>query len=97
MANYYLFKDAPISGFDANAHLYDQIPQYKGTTAKVQYDGGKNMEIDVTSIVQEWLDGKKSNHGFMFIGNNESYNHNNNCCVTIYHPIVLYIEMQSFI
>lgn len=89
--------DAPISGFDAKAHLYDQIPQYKGTTAKVKYDGGKNMEIDVTSIVQEWLDGKKPNYGFMFIGPNESYNHNNDCCVTIINPIVLSIEMQSFL
>jgi hypothetical protein len=89
--------DAPISGFYANAHLYDQIPQYQGTTAKVKYDGDKNIEIDVTPIVQEWLDGKKHNYGFMFIGPNESYNHNNNCCVTIYNPIVLSIEMQSFL
>jgi hypothetical protein len=89
--------DEPISGFAAKAHLYDKIPQSKGTTANVKYDGEKNIEIDVTSIVQEWLDGKKPNYGFMFIGPNESYQHNNACCVTIYNPIVLSIEMQSLL
>jgi hypothetical protein len=89
--------DEPISGFSAKAHLYDKIPQSKGTTANVKYDGAKNIEIDVTSVVQEWLDGKKPNYGFMFIGPNESYNRNNDCCVTIYNPIVLSIEMQSFL
>jgi hypothetical protein len=89
--------DEPISGFAAKAHLYDKISQSKGTTANVKYDGEKNIEIDVTSVVQEWLDGKKPNYGFMFIGPNESYQHNNACCVTIYNPIVLSIEMQSFL
>lgn len=89
--------DAPISGFYSTGHFYDQILQNQGTTAHGKYDGGSKMEIDVTTVVKEWLEGKKPNDGFMFVGPNESFSHNNDACVTIYSPVVLSLEMQSFI
>ena len=89
--------DAPFSDFNTPAHLYDQLPQSAGSTTHTQYDGGKNLVIDVTGVVKDWLEGKQPNYGLTFRGCNENYHHDNDRCITIFHPVVLSIKMKPTI
>lgn len=45
--------EAANYGFSSDASLYSAIPQHEGTSGEAVYDGGMNLMIDVTSVVQE--------------------------------------------
>lgn len=85
---------APFYGFWADATQYSTIPQHKGTSDKAAYDGGKNLEIDVTTAVQDWVDNKKPNYGFMITGVNENFHKDGDACVTTFYPVILSILLK---
>ncbi len=84
----------PFYGFWADATQYSSIPQHKGTSGKAVYDGGKNLEIDVTTAVQDWVDNKKPNYGFMITGVNENFHKDGDACVTKFYPVILSILLK---
>jgi hypothetical protein len=55
---------------------------------------GTKERIDVTSVVKDWVSGKKENHGFVFASNKEEEGliENNNKCWTMLGDFTLKIE-----
>jgi hypothetical protein len=86
---------AQDSGFSTPASLLTYMPQYQGTNELVEYDGNKNMVIDVLKEIRDWIQGNKPNYGFMIIGPNESFTHNNDQCVTLFENIILRVEFLT--
>jgi len=91
-AGYYEMK-APWSGFVGTpADLLSTIPRNQGTTSLVKYDGVRSIAINATSIVRDWIKGTRPNHGLMFLGPDESFQENNDHCLSLFDNIFLRIE-----
>ena len=90
-AGYYEMK-APWSGFATPAELLSNIPRNQGTTSLVKYDGVRSIAINATSIVRDWIKGTRQNHGLMFVGPDESFQENNDHCISLFDNIFLSIE-----
>ena len=91
-AGYYEMK-VPWAGFVATpADLLSNIPRYQGTTSLVKYDGVRSIVINATSVVRDWIKGTRQNLGLMFVGPDESFQENNDHCISLFDNIFLRVE-----
>jgi hypothetical protein len=75
----------------APSHYYHQLPNGAASDGIVNYDGTKNMTIDITDVVKKWLSGQQANFGLMFIGRG-NYNFDNEACYSTFGQIHLSVE-----
>ena len=83
-----------FSGFYSEGDLHvGDLPHYTGTTINASYDQSSQLVIDVTMIVRDIVLDKRPNYGFMLVGLNESFSHNNDQFMSTYEAPVLVIRV----
>lgn len=79
----------PFSGFDSTGDIHVNLPSYTGTVINATFDQNGELVINLTTIIRDIVLGTQSNYGFMLIGFNELYQHNNDQFMSTYEAPTL--------
>lgn len=84
---------APASGYYSTGDLLVDLPSHPGTTTNAVFDPSAGLVINVTTIIRDIVNGTRPNHGFMLVGANESFQHNNNKFLSTYAAPTLQVRV----
>lgn len=76
--------ELPIKCIETPGYFYKNIPANENM-----------MNIDILQQVRDWISGAEVNHGLLFTGVDESWQHNNQHCVS-YYTAELYIKFREY-
>jgi hypothetical protein len=95
-ASQLLILDAPAhpepEAFFTPAYSYTALPQQPGKWGKGEFTDGGDLVVNVTAIVQDWMSGRLPNYGFMLIGPDELFEHDNNRQESLYGELRLVVH-----
>ena len=83
-----------FSGYYSEGDLHiEALPHYTGTTINASYDQSSQLVIDVTTIVRDIVLDRRPNYGFMLVGLNENFSHNNDQFMSTYKAPTLVVRV----
>lgn len=88
-----LLLEAPLQAGDAAfytpSYPISNLPNRVGAVDKAAFTLHEGLKIDVTKVVQAWMRGQARNYGFMLVGPDESFAHNNDVQESTYGETIL--------
>ena len=96
-----LVLEAPLQKEDAAfftpAYTWCELPAEitgSGAAGTASFSLADGLQIDVTGVVRAWLRGEAHNHGFVLVGPNEAFEHNNDVQESTYGETRLVIRLR---
>lgn len=96
-----LVLEAPLqkgdAGFFTPAYTWCELPTEitgMGALGKASFALAEGLKIDVTGPVRAWVSGEAHNHGFVLMGLNEAFEHNNDVQESTYGETLLVIRLR---
>lgn len=84
---------APSSGFNSSGDLHVDLPNSPAVATNASFDAAGGLVVNVTSTVRDIVQGTRPNYGFMLVGVNESFQHNNDKFLSTYEAPLLKVRV----
>ena len=84
---------APFSGYYSTGESFTELPSTSGATSRAAYNPHDGLVVDVTTPINRIVNGFDPNHGFMLIGANEKFEHNNDSFLSTYEAPRLLVRV----